>query len=162
MVLRRNRLLILLMVTAMIGGAYYYYKFLAPENAENGLTIYGNVDIRQVDLAFFATGRVDRLLVEEGEQVKEGQLLAQMDASRCQAALARAKARLKALEKELAIKESGSRSQDVKEAQAALAAAEARLEGAGIKLLWPHYWPMAVIGMFCLILTGFMFRRRLS
>jgi len=35
------------------------------------------------------------------------------------------------------------------------------LEGAGIDLLWPQYWPMAIIGVVCLVLAGFMFRRRL-
>jgi len=35
------------------------------------------------------------------------------------------------------------------------------LQGAGTELLWPNYWPMAIIGLVCLVLAGFMFRRRL-
>jgi ABC-2 type transport system permease protein len=35
------------------------------------------------------------------------------------------------------------------------------LEGADASLLWPYYWPMAVIGPVCLFLAGFMFRRRM-
>jgi ABC-2 type transport system permease protein len=35
------------------------------------------------------------------------------------------------------------------------------LEGARIDLLWHNYWPMALIGLTCLALAGFMFRRRL-
>jgi len=35
------------------------------------------------------------------------------------------------------------------------------LEGAGVRILWPQYWPMALIGLFCLALAGFLFRRRM-
>lgn len=35
------------------------------------------------------------------------------------------------------------------------------LQGAGIEHLWPNYWPMAIIGLVCLISAGFMFRRRM-
>jgi ABC-2 type transport system permease protein len=35
------------------------------------------------------------------------------------------------------------------------------LEGAGMDLMWPQYWPMAVIGAVCLVMAAFMFRRRL-
>jgi ABC-2 type transport system permease protein len=35
------------------------------------------------------------------------------------------------------------------------------LEGAEMSLLWPYYWPMAVIGLISLLLAGRMFRHRL-
>ncbi len=35
------------------------------------------------------------------------------------------------------------------------------LEGAGVDMLWPQYWPMAVIGLVSLISANFMFRKRL-
>ena len=34
------------------------------------LTLYGNVDIRQVSLAFEGSGRLSSVTVEEGEQIK--------------------------------------------------------------------------------------------
>ncbi len=36
------------------------------------------------------------------------------------------------------------------------------LEGASTKTLLDQYWPMAVIGLFCLISAGWMFRRRIN
>jgi ABC-2 type transport system permease protein len=36
------------------------------------------------------------------------------------------------------------------------------LEGAGPSLFWPQYWPLAVIGVVCMIVAGRLFRRRLS
>ncbi|GAB4188092.1 MAG: efflux RND transporter periplasmic adaptor subunit [Simkaniaceae bacterium] len=49
------------------------------ENGQRSLTIYGNVDIRQVELGFRVFGRVGKLFYEEGDYVKEGQLLAELD-----------------------------------------------------------------------------------
>jgi len=36
------------------------------------------------------------------------------------------------------------------------------LEGAGVSLFWPQYWPLAVIGIVSMIVSGRLFRRRLS
>lgn len=113
-----------------MGGAYYYYRFISGNEPATVLKVYGNVDIRQVDLAFFATGRVAELLREEGEYVKEGELLARLDASRYEAALAQSEAHLAALREDLSIKETGSRPQRIREARAAVAAAKARVKEA--------------------------------
>ena len=43
------------------------------------LTLYGNVDIRQVDLAFRVGGRIAAVLVDEGDAVTPGQPLARLD-----------------------------------------------------------------------------------
>ena len=44
------------------------------------LTLYGNVDIRQVELGFRVAGRLDAMNFEEGQSVKAGAVLAQLDA----------------------------------------------------------------------------------
>ena len=36
------------------------------------MILYGNVDIRQSRLAFYDTGRIKRLLVQEGDAVNRG------------------------------------------------------------------------------------------
>jgi HlyD family secretion protein len=45
------------------------------------LSLYGNVDIRQVDISFRVSGKVIKLYVQEGDFVKEGTLLAELDSS---------------------------------------------------------------------------------
>lgn len=52
--------------------------------AATALTLYGNVDIRQVQLAFNGSDRIDRMLVREGESVRRGQLLATLDSAHLQ------------------------------------------------------------------------------
>ncbi len=44
-----------------------------------GLTLYGNVDIRQVNLGFRVSGRIGKMLFEEGDKVKVGDVLAILD-----------------------------------------------------------------------------------
>ncbi len=43
------------------------------------LTLYGNVDVRQVDIGFRVAGQVTNLLFEEGDQVYQGDLLCVLD-----------------------------------------------------------------------------------
>lgn len=45
----------------------------------NILELYGNIEIRQVDLGFRVEGKISKLYAEEGDYVKKGQLLASLD-----------------------------------------------------------------------------------
>jgi HlyD family secretion protein len=109
---------------------YYHWNGLFEEEPQNTIKLYGNVDIRQVEIAFYATGRVKRLLVEEGERVEKGALLGEMDPTRYEAALNQAEANLSAMEEELAIRKIGARPQNVKRARARVTTAQARLDEA--------------------------------
>ena len=44
--------------------------------------LYGDVDLRQVDLAFNDSGRIASVDVQEGDRVKRGEILARLDTSR--------------------------------------------------------------------------------
>lgn len=65
------------------------------------LTLYGNIEIRQVDLSFQVSGKIDKMLKEEGDKVKSGELLAILDAKDYSANLDKAKAEV---EKALALR----------------------------------------------------------
>lgn len=43
------------------------------------ITLYGNVDVRQVDIGFRVSGQVKQLFFEEGDKVSEGTLMCLMD-----------------------------------------------------------------------------------
>ena len=58
------------------------------------VTLYGNVDIRDVALAFNESDRIAQMLVKEGDRVRSGQLLATLDTRRLEAARARAEAQV--------------------------------------------------------------------
>lgn len=94
------------------------------------LKLYGNVDIREVDMAFEVGGRVERVAVEEGDRVEQGSLLAQIDASQNRDRLRQADARLAQARADLARLVNGNRPQDIRQAEARAAAARAALENA--------------------------------
>ena len=53
--------------------------FIFRAEKTKGLTIYGNVDVRQVDISFRVSGRIAKLFYEEGDFVPAGCLLAILD-----------------------------------------------------------------------------------
>jgi HlyD family secretion protein len=109
---------------------------------QNQLVLYGNVDLRQVELAFNDSERIAEVLVQEGDQVTCGQILARLDTSRLKPEAAAAKAdlvnakqqwnRLTALA-ELTTGRAVSQ-QDLDSAKAALEMAQARLTVSDRKL----------------------------
>ena len=70
-------LIILIILVLLIGGTYSYFH-RHRENKDE-LTLYGNVEIRQVDLSFRVEGKIAKMLVEEGDLVKKGELLGYLD-----------------------------------------------------------------------------------
>ena len=122
-----KRLVALLVVAALAGGAYYYYQ-TRRQGPENQLLLYGNVDIRQVQSAFHGTGRIEKILVQEGDRVKAGQLLATIDPVRYQVNLRRLEAELAAQQQVVVRLESGTRPQEIEEARARVKARQARLQ----------------------------------
>lgn len=72
-----KKLVILIIILALIAVGIYYFKTHQPKI--NELTLYGNVEIRQVDLSFQVAGRILKMLKEEGDSVKNGELVALMD-----------------------------------------------------------------------------------
>ena len=92
---------------------------------EGVLRLYGNIDIRQVELSFHDPEHIRSMLVKEGDRVKKGQLLATQDLQRYQYALEIAQAHMEAQQQVVARLESGSRPEDIHKALADVNAAKA-------------------------------------
>ncbi|MCB1216176.1 efflux RND transporter periplasmic adaptor subunit [bacterium] len=82
----------------------------------------------QVQLGFQLSGEVAAVLVEEGEQVKAGQLLARLEDDLYQAQVYQAEGASQQAEAQLRLLQNGSRPQELTQARAAVASAEAALE----------------------------------
>ncbi|MSO97948.1 MAG: secretion protein HlyD [Rhodospirillaceae bacterium] len=105
--------------------------FVFERAAVNGdLVLYGNVDIRQVDLSFAVEGRVADVLVEEGAAVKQGDVLALLDAEPYRYAAAQAEANAAQAQANAAKAIAGSRNKEIENARAQLNEARARLSNA--------------------------------
>jgi HlyD family secretion protein len=72
----------------LVGLLVWLIVFLVQLPGRDRLTIYGNVDIRSVNLSFREPGRIAAVLKDEGDRVKEGDLLARLDPATYQDALA--------------------------------------------------------------------------
>lgn len=76
----KKKILALILIILIITGIVFFIK-LKEKSASKELTLYGNIEIRQVDLSFQVAGLISKLLKEEGDTVKKGELIAVMDDS---------------------------------------------------------------------------------
>lgn len=76
--MRKIVILILIAIAALAIAFYAFYHFSKSKQGDT-ITLFGNVDIRQVDLGFRVPGRVDFLHFEEGDPVTPGKLMATLD-----------------------------------------------------------------------------------
>lgn len=109
------------LVLAIAGGvaAYTYFEIYLPRRAAGqGLLLYGNVDVRQVNLSFKVPGRISTLAVDEGDRVVAGQAIAALDKLYFENEVAIARAREAAQAANLAKLEHGSRPEEVAQAKA--------------------------------------------
>ena len=86
------RILLVALVVLAAGGGIWYFLHRGDAKPTDQLTLYGNVDIREVQPSFNASGPITQILVEEGASVKKGELLATLDDRRYVAALNQARA----------------------------------------------------------------------
>lgn len=116
-------LIVAIVIAVLAGGTTWLRHREKP--AEIDLTLHGNVDVRQVELAFNASGRIAQILVREGERVKAGQSLAVLDTERLLLSLAQAEAQANVQREVLARYLAGSRPEEIRQAQAQRNAARA-------------------------------------
>ncbi|HUV71134.1 MAG TPA: hypothetical protein VMW15_15860, partial [Terracidiphilus sp.] len=118
--------LVLLIVAGFLGWRWLQ-KTHAPSDA---ITLYGNVDIRQVQLAFNDSERVEKLLVDEGSAVHIGQLVAQLVPQRFLDAQLQSQSTVAAQQQVVARLMAGSRPEEITRARADVAAAQADVAAA--------------------------------
>ncbi|WP_421235255.1 secretion protein HlyD [Aeromonas enteropelogenes] len=116
----KQRIALLAVLLALIGGYLWWQG-----RPSDGPVLYGNVDIRDVNLAFRVGGRVSEVLVDEGDAVQAGQLLARLDPAPLIHNRDSAQANLAALTAANALMHKGYRSEETDRARASLSAAEA-------------------------------------
>lgn len=72
-----KKLIVVLFLISVAGLILYSINHKKVNKDE--LSLYGNIEIRQVDLSFRVEGLIAKMLVEEGDAVKKGQLLGYLD-----------------------------------------------------------------------------------
>lgn len=120
-----RRLVIGVGMLALVVGASALLWWWERETNGRDLVLYGNVDLRQVDLAFNNSQRITEIAVQEGDRVKQGQCIARLDTDRLQPQVARAEAELAAQRQVVERLRSGSRPEEIEQAKANLRSAKA-------------------------------------
>ncbi|MGD9809945.1 MAG: secretion protein HlyD [Sphingobium sp.] len=124
--MNRRPLIIAAVIAVLVLAAIFTRGFgLFGGGRDGALVLYGNVDIREVDMAFRVNGRIKSIAVEEGDRVKSGEVLATLDTATLDARIGQADAKVAEAEAQLARLRDGSRPQDLAQARARVAAAEA-------------------------------------
>lgn len=145
---RTWRIVAFLLLFLALGGVgfYAYTQLIAPANQQRTQRRGRTVSVERSNLSITVTanglvqaessinvspktsGRLSRLLVKEGDRVREGQILAYMDDSNLVGQLTQAKGQVAAAQANLDRLEAGNRPQDIAQAQANVTNAVATLQ----------------------------------
>lgn len=114
-----------IVVIIIIAAAIWYYNRSPTAAAE--IELYGNVDIRQVSLAFNSSERIVEMLKEEGDTVIAGEILARLDTEILKLQIVQTRSRITAQEQAVLRLTNGTRPEEIEQQRAKTASAEAQL-----------------------------------
>jgi len=128
------RKVLLIIGVALAAGAAVAGWWASRLNGGQGeLMLHGNVDLRQVDLAFNGSQRVASVLVEEGDTVHAGQLLATLETNRLQSQFDQAKAVADAARQAWLRLKNGTRPEEIAQARANVDSAKTDAANASVR-----------------------------
>jgi len=117
-------IILVVLVSAVILGVRWFLQAEGNLSASE-LRVYGNIDIRKADLAFSEQERIAQVLVEEGDRVTAGQVLARLQTHRLEAQIREIEAQIAAQQEVVKRLEAGTRPQEIEQVRAEVAAAKA-------------------------------------
>lgn len=110
---------VIVLVLLIVAGAFGYQRYEAAQAAEAAkvLSLSGNVDVREVSLAFRSSDRIADILVDEGDTVKKGQVLARLDGRELELSIAKTQADIRSQQSTVEKLHNGTRSEEIAQAQ---------------------------------------------
>ncbi|MEP6783496.1 MAG: biotin/lipoyl-binding protein, partial [Acidobacteriota bacterium] len=120
-----KKILVLLVVAALGVAGYLWFNNRGTVESPQQLVLHGNVDIRQISLAFDGSGRISEMHAEEGDSVKAGTVLARLDTQTLSLQADQAAAQIEVQVQSLRRVRSPSRPEEIEQARSRLAAVQA-------------------------------------
>ena len=74
----KKRIVIIILILAAAGAAVYAFRGSGQE-PNNRIVVSGNIELTEVNIAFKTAGRLIERTVDEGDDVKKGQVIARLD-----------------------------------------------------------------------------------
>ena len=124
--------LVLLLITLGVGGYAGWRHGATSRLTEEShyLTLYGNVEIRRVNMSFRVGGRIVAVLFQEGDQISKGDVIAKLDREPFEDNLAIAEAQIQSATANYEKLRAGHRPQEIAQASATV-----EQRAAGLKVL---------------------------
>jgi len=116
-----KKLVILVLILGIALGAYLFWwhrEAAKLQEERDTVTLYGNVEIRRVNLSFRVGGRIAEILFREGDQISQGEVIARLDREPFEDSLAVAAAQIQSAEANYEKLQAGNRPQEIEQAQA--------------------------------------------
>ncbi|HPD21872.1 MAG: efflux RND transporter periplasmic adaptor subunit [Desulfomonilia bacterium] len=131
--MKRQVMIPILILAVLIAGGILYALFTG-RNDRDVIRVSGNIEATEVQLSFKIPGRLQSRPVSEGDRVKKGQIVAELDRSDEEVSVEQARSNVNYARSVLRELEKGSRTQEVEAARAELKRAQAGLETAQAQL----------------------------
>jgi HlyD family secretion protein len=124
----KRKLFIIVLLVAVLGGTgYWLFRQNQAAAKKNQLRLSGHIEATQTDLAFKVSGKIVKIYFQEGDWVRTGQKVAELDAQDLKNEVDQAKAKVGAARANLDKLMAGYRPQEIKEAKADVDRARADL-----------------------------------
>ncbi|MFH0725345.1 MAG: efflux RND transporter periplasmic adaptor subunit [Pseudomonadota bacterium] len=123
----KKRLRIAIPLVLILAGGVIGFVFTGKQNHSTSLMVSGNIEVTEAQMSFRIPGRLENRLVDEGDNVTKGQLLATLDKTDQQIAVAAAEAGLAHARAVLSELEAGSRPEEIDRSRARVLQAKSSL-----------------------------------
>src|SRR5215211_1569268 len=118
----------ILLIVLLASGGFWWWNQRASAAGERTLSGSGTIEAEDVLITSEVAGRVESLLVDEGQEVAAAQTLAKLDPALLEAQRDQAAAAVAVAQANLALLKAGSRAEDVTAAESTLAQAQANVQ----------------------------------
>jgi HlyD family secretion protein len=119
----------ILSILALTTFTYFKYIRIPPE-AKDRIFVSGNIETTEVDLSFRIAGQIKTLPIQEGDRVKQDQVIATLDTDTLTAQQGASESEIRNAKAVLDELEEGSRVEQIEAARASAKAAESRMKNA--------------------------------
>ena len=120
--------IVILLVLAAAAAAFLMVRHLSRSKDDGTMLLSGNVEVTEVNVGFKIAGRVIERLVDEGFQVRTGDVIARLDRVELETVVSQSRASMREAATKLEELMAGSRSQEIEQARSGVSGQDAELQ----------------------------------